>query len=76
LRRSIEYSMTHRKEAVRYAMQWGRGLEVSQADRFIAMYVNDWTQDTGGRGRRPIEQLLTEAAAAGLIPANYSVEFV
>jgi 1,4-dihydroxy-6-naphthoate synthase len=76
LRRSIQYGMDHRAEAVRYAMQWGRDLDEALADRFIGMYVNEWTQDTGGRGRAAIEAFLAEAAERGLIPAGCAVEFV
>ena len=76
LRRSIDYSMEHRAEAVEYALQWGRGLDTGLADRFIGMYVNEWTQDTGGQGRPAIERFLAEAARLDLIPADYKVEFV
>lgn len=75
-RRSIEYSLAHRAEAVEYAMQWGRGIESGLADRFIGMYVNDWTLETGGKGRPAIERFLAEAARLELIPANYKVDFV
>lgn len=76
LRRSINYSLEHRKEAVQYAMQYGRGLDTDLADRFIGMYVNEWTQDTGGMGRPAIERFLAEAARRGLIPKECKVEFV
>ena len=76
LRRSIDYSMSHRREAVQYAMQWGRGLDAALADRFIAMYVNEWTLETGGRGRRAIEQYLAETAERKLIPEGVRIEFV
>lgn len=76
LRRSIDYSLAHRREAVAHALQWGRGLDTELADRFIGMYVNEWTQDTGGRGRAAIERYLEEAARLGLIPASCRVEFV
>lgn len=76
LRRSIDYGLTHRAEAVEYARQWGRGLDADLADRFIGMYVNDWTLETGGKGRPAIEAFLAEAASLDLIPAEYKVEFV
>ena len=76
LRRSIQYSLAHRKEAVAYALQWGRGLDHALADRFIAMYVNDWTLETRNKGRPAIERFLAEAAAKNLIPSDYKVEFV
>lgn len=75
LRRSIEYSLDHRKEAVEYALRWGRGLDHALADEFIGMYVNEWTRDTGGKGRPAIETYLKEAAERGLIP-SITAEFV
>jgi 1,4-dihydroxy-6-naphthoate synthase len=76
LRRSIDYGLAHRAEAVKYALQWGRGLDASTADRFIGMYVNEWTTDTGGRGRLALERFLAEASRRGLIPARFELEFV
>ncbi len=76
LRRSIDYGMAHRAEAVRYAMQWGRGLDEPTADRFIGMYVNDWTLETGSKGRPAIEKFLNFARERNLVPASCNVEFV
>lgn len=76
LRRSIQFSLDHRAQAVEYALQWGRGLGVDKGDRFIAMYVNDLTTDTGGIGRPAIEQWLSDAREAELIPADVRAEFV
>lgn len=76
LRRSIQYGLAHRREAVIHAMQWGRGLDGATADRFIGMYVNQWTLDTGGQGREPIARLLAEASRLDLIPAGCRLEFV
>ena len=72
---SIEYGLDHRKEALDYAMDFGRGLDRSLADRFVGMYVNDLTRDYGDRGRRAIERFLADGSAAGLIP-ELQVEFV
>jgi len=76
LRRSIAYSLAHRDEAVRYALQFGRDLDHDLADRFVGMYVNDWTLDYGERGRAAIGRLLSDGAARGLVPAVGQVEFV
>ena len=46
------------------------------ADKFVGMYVNDWTLDYGPRGREAIRKLLGEAHAAGLIAEPVAVEFV
>ena len=37
LKQSIEYALAHRDEALRYALQFGRDLDRSQADRFVGM---------------------------------------
>jgi len=75
LMESIEYGLDHRKEALDYAMDFGRGLDRPLADRFVGMYVNDLTRDYGDRGRRAIERFLAEGSAAGLVP-ELRVEFV
>jgi 1,4-dihydroxy-6-naphthoate synthase len=76
LKRSIQYSLDHRAEAVEYALQFGRDLDRDLADRFVGMYVNEWTLDYGPRGREAIERLLAEGAAAGLVPRIDRIEFV
>ena len=76
LRASIQYSLDHRKEAVEYALQFGRDLDRDLADKFVGMYVNHWTLDYGPRGRQAITTLLAKGAAAGLVPPIASLEFV
>jgi 1,4-dihydroxy-6-naphthoate synthase len=71
---SIAYALDHREEAVRYAMQFGRGLDEDHTDRFVGMYVNGLTLDYGDRGRTAVHRLLGDAHAAGLIPP-VTVEF-
>jgi 1,4-dihydroxy-6-naphthoate synthase len=76
LRRSIEYSLAHRGPAVQYALRFGRDLDRELADRFVGMYVNEWTLDYGTRGREAIVRLLGEGARAGLVPEVREIEFV
>ena len=76
LKRSIEYSLAHRAEAVEYALQFGRDLDRNLADRFVGMYVNDWTLDYGARGREAISRLLQEGARAGLVPEVGQIDYV
>src|SRR3954465_7564843 len=72
---SIAYALSHRKEAVEYAQQFGRGLDQSRTDTFVGMYVNDLTLGYGERGRQGVERLMTEAFEKGLIPNRVPVEF-
>jgi len=68
LRRSIVYAQEHHEEAMRYALQFGRGLDTALGDRFVGMYVNHWTLDLGEKGRTALATLLERAADAGLVP--------
>jgi 1,4-dihydroxy-6-naphthoate synthase len=75
LRESISYGLEHRGEALDYALSFGRGLDSTQADRFVGMYVNHWTLDFGPRGREAVRQLLLQGHAAGVIPQLVTPEF-
>jgi 1,4-dihydroxy-6-naphthoate synthase len=76
LKASIQYSLDHRTEALKHAMQYARGLSTETADTFVGMYVNDWTLDMGERGKQSIRLFLQRAAAQGVIPAEVPVDFV
>ena len=76
LKQSIEYGLEHREEALDYALQYGRDLDRATADRFVGMYVNDWTLDFGERGREAVAQLLARGYQAGVIPKLVEPEFV
>jgi 1,4-dihydroxy-6-naphthoate synthase len=76
LRGSIEYGLAHRAEALAYALQFGRDLDRGQTDRFVGMYVNDWTLDFGPTGRKAVAELLQRGHAAGIIPQRITPEFI
>ncbi len=73
---SIQFSLDHRTEAVRHALQYARDMGVELADRFVGMYVNHWTLDYGERGRESIRRFLSCAAQRGIIPSVPALEFV
>jgi 1,4-dihydroxy-6-naphthoate synthase len=76
LRQSIEYGLANREVAVRHSMKYGRGMEERLTDKFVGMYVNDYTIDYGERGRRAVRLLLERAHEAGIIPRPVELEFV
>jgi 1,4-dihydroxy-6-naphthoate synthase len=76
LKSSIEYGLAHRAEAVEHALQYARDMGRDLADRFVGMYVNEWTLDCGEVGRRAIAELLRRGHAAGLVPAVTGPMFV
>ena len=64
---SIRHALDHEDEALRYALQFGRGLDVEKGRRFVRMYVNDLTLDLGDTGRRALGRLYELAVKAGVI---------
>jgi len=76
LRESINYSLTHREDALQYAMQFARDMEQDLADRFVGMWVNDLTLDYTERGREAVRLLLQEGYEKGVIPNQVQVDFV
>ncbi|MGB7747286.1 MAG: MqnA/MqnD/SBP family protein [Verrucomicrobiia bacterium] len=73
---SIQFSLDHRAEAVRHALQFARDMGHELADQFVGMYVNHWTLDYGERGREAIRRFLGQAFERGLIPHRQELEFV
>ena len=76
LKQSIRYGLEHRQDALTYALKYARDMDRGLADRFVGMYVNDWTLDYGERGRAAVQRLLEEAHKAGVIAQPVKVEFV
>jgi 1,4-dihydroxy-6-naphthoate synthase len=75
-RASIEAALGHEDEALRYALAFGRGLDVARGGRFVHMYVNDLTLDLGEPGRRALEHLYRRALEAGAIAKAPALEVV
>jgi 1,4-dihydroxy-6-naphthoate synthase len=76
LKESIRYALDHRDDALAYALRYARDMDKALADRFVGMYVNEWTLDYGPRGREAVRRLLDEGHRAGVIPSPVAVEFV
>ena len=67
LRESIIYARAHEDDAIKYAMQFGRGIDTETCRKFVRMYVNDDTVSLGVEGKLALKALYTRAAAGGLI---------
>src|SRR5262249_43284106 len=76
LQQSIRYGLEHRDEALAHAEQYGRDLDRQRTDRFVGMYVNDWTLDFGPRGKQAVAILLDRAWQAKIIPHRVQVDFI
>jgi len=73
---SIRFSLEHRSQAVEHALKYARDMGRELADKFVGMYVNNWTLDYGERGRESIRRFLGAAFTAGLLPHRQELEFV
>jgi 1,4-dihydroxy-6-naphthoate synthase len=73
---SVSYALDHREAAVNYAMQFARDMDTDLADKFIGMYVNNWTLGYGERGRKAVREFLKRGVDAGLIPGPADAEFL
>jgi 1,4-dihydroxy-6-naphthoate synthase len=76
IKASIQYALDHREEALAYALDYARDLPPELADRFVSMYVNEWTLDYGETGRKAVQTLLSRGYEADIIPDKVEVEFV
>lgn len=76
LKESIRYALDHRQDALSYALHYARDMDRSLADKFVGMYVNEWTLDYGPRGREAVRRLLAEGHQKGIIPSPVAIEFV
>jgi len=76
LAESIAAGLANRKEAMQYALQFGRGLDSELGDRFVGMYVNELTLDYGEEGREAVRELLRRGEAIGAFESPVQVDFV
>ena len=76
LKQSIQYSLDHRARGLEYAMTYARDMETTLADKFVGMYVNDYTLDYGEKGRAGVHELLHRGNDAGIIPHRVDADFV
>ncbi len=76
MRESIAYGLANRAEAVRHSLPYAREMEADLADKFIGMYVNDYTLAYGETGREAIRRFLALAHERGFLRRAPAVEFV
>ena len=75
-RASIVAAHDNEDDAIAYALQFGRGLDLDQGKKFVHMYVNPLTLDMGEIGRRALALLYAKAVAAGAITKAPELEIV
>jgi 1,4-dihydroxy-6-naphthoate synthase len=75
-RARIEAAHSNEDAAIRYALQFGRGLDTSQGSKFVHMYVNPLTLDMGDTGRRALDTLYRRAVEMGAIEKAPALEII
>ena len=76
LRASIVYALENRDEALSYAMEFSRGLDLATAERFVGMYVNHHTTDMAPEVMESARKLFQMGFDAGLISKRVELEYV
>lgn len=76
IKKSIVLGLEQRPDALGYALTFARDMPAETADRFVGMYVNNWTVDMGEAGKRSIRLFLEEARSRGLAPSVGEIDFV
>ena len=76
LAQSIDYGLEHRDEALELRPEFRPRTGPAKADRFVGMYVNQWTLDFGPRRPPGRRRAPGRGHAAGVIPKLVVPEFV
>jgi 1,4-dihydroxy-6-naphthoate synthase len=76
LSESIRYALDNHEEALNYALQFAKDMDIPMAQKFVGMYVNHFTVDCGEQVPVAAQKLLDLGYEAGIIPHQVKLEFV
>ena len=76
MRKTVQYSLDNRKDALEYAKRFARDLPDDYIDRFVGMYVNPLTLHLGDEGKKSYQIFLDRAYQEKIIPNPVTMEFV
>ncbi len=74
IKKSIEYALKNKEEALEYALNYARGLSRDRAERFVEMYVNNSTLEYSEEDIKAIKILLNEGYKKGIISVEPRVD--
>lgn len=76
IRASVKYGLANRHDALAFASKYSHNLNYSRLEKFVSMYVNDYTLSWGEIGKEAVLTLLKVGAEAGIVPHIDSLDFV
>ncbi len=68
IRRSVEYALENRSEPTEYIKKHAQELSADVINQHIDLYVNDYSLDIGEDGEKAVNEILSRAEDAGIIP--------
>jgi len=76
VRNSIEHSLSNPQDALKFAKEWGRGIDDDTNEEFVGMYVNKRTLDYGDDGREAIRLFLRKGQEIGMVRSDLEVDSI
>jgi 1,4-dihydroxy-6-naphthoate synthase len=76
MRRSVEYAFANRTASLPFVRANAQEMSEDVMYQHIDLYVNDYSVDLGGEGRRAVEVLFERARAVGVIPPVQAAVFL
>ena len=76
VKNSIEHSLSNPEEALKFAKEWGRGIDDDTNEEFVGMYVNKRTLDYGDDGREAIRLFLKKGQEIGMVRSDLEVDSI
>jgi 1,4-dihydroxy-6-naphthoate synthase len=74
--RSVAFAFEHPKSSLDFVKAHAQEMEEAVMYQHIGLYVNEYTQDLGEKGREAISHLFTVAREKGVIPVSEKALFV
>ena len=76
VKNSIEHSLSNPEDALKFAKEWGRGIDDDTNEEFVGMYVNKRTLDYGDDGRDAIRLFLRKGQEIGMVRSDLDVDSI
>ena len=67
MQKSIQFALDHTDDAINYAMKYGRGKSRDLIEKFVKMYVNNFTVNMGKDGEQSIRRFFDMARMKNLV---------